>query len=102
MTDLKNLSNEELITMLCKIGDMNVLQEIARRINEGLIPLAMVGFSKLSNKQLASLDNLIFENCDWALKEILKRMKEGKIPKGKAVTMEEVSDMYRRAREAKA
>ena len=61
----------------------------------------MINFSKLSNKKLSLLDNLIFANCNWALEEICKRMDDGRIP-SKIVTIEEVRDMYRRARQVKA
>ena len=100
MIDLKQNSNKILAKLLHESDDVNVLEEIARRINLGLIPLAMINFSRLSNRKLQRLDNLTFENCDWALKEIYKRIKEGKIPEGKPVTMEEVGEMYCNARQA--
>ena len=101
MINLKKISNKKLSELLCSGDNEIVIEEVARRINLGLIPLAMINFSKLSNKKLSLLDNLIFANCNWALEEICKRMDDGRIP-SKVVTIEEVRDMYRRARQVKA
>lgn len=98
MIDLEKISHEELAGLLLKSDDTAILEEMARRINLGLIPLATVGFSELSNKKLSKLDNLIFENCGWAIAEIYKRMKDGRI-QTRTVTIEEVREMYRKAKE---
>ena len=97
MINLKKISNKKLSELLCNGDNETVIEEVARRINLGLIPLAIINFSKLSNKKLSRLDNLIFANCNWALEEICKRMNDGRIP-SKVVTIEDVRDMYRRAR----
>lgn len=98
MTNLRKIPDKKLARLLHESDDMAILEEMARRINLGLIPLATVGFSKLSNKKLSKLDNLIFENCGWAIDEICKRMDDGRIPK-RVVTIEEVREMYRKAKE---
>ena len=91
MNNLTKLSNKKLTQLLHDTDDMNVLEGMSRRIKLGLIPLAMVDFSKLSNKKLRRLDTL--SDCDWALKEIIKRMDDGRIPK-RVVTIEEVRELY--------
>ncbi len=74
---------------LIETDDMSVLEEMARRINLGLIPLAMVGFSELSNRKLKRLETLT--NCDWATEEFCKRMDDGRIPT-RVVTIEQVRE----------
>ncbi len=87
MSDLKKTLDKKLVKLLHEIDDMCVLEEVARRINLGLIPLAMVEFSKLSNKKLRRLDTLT--NCSWTIKEICKRMDEGKMP-SRVITLEQL------------
>ena len=101
MINLKKISHKKLTKLLIESDDIAFIEEMARRINSGLIPLAIIDFSKLSNKKLSGLDNLTFENCNWVYKEIYKRIKDGRIP-SRVVTIEEVRDMYRRARQVKA
>ena len=87
MINLRKTSNKKLTQLLHDTDDMNVLEEMARRIKLGLIPLAMVDFPKLSNMKLRRLDTL--SDCDWTLREIAKRMKDGRIPT-RVTTIEEV------------
>ena len=95
MNNLTKIPHKKLSKLLIETDDMAILEEIARRIKFGLIPLAMVGFSKLSNRKLKRLETLT--NCDWATEELCKRMDDGRIPT-RVVTIEEVRDMYRNAR----
>ena len=96
MIDLKKISHKKLARLLLESDDMNVLEEMARRIKLGLVPLALVGFSELSNRKLKRLETLT--DCDWTTRELWQREKDGRIPPGKVVTIEEVRDLYRRAK----
>ena len=91
MSDLEKISHKKLAKLLLESDDVSVLEEMARRIKHGLIPLAMVGFSKLSNRKLKRLETLTL--CDWATEELWKRVDEGKIP-SRTVTLEEIKELY--------
>ena len=91
MNDLKKISNKKLVKLLHELDDNNVLEETARRINIGSIPLVMISFDRLSNKKLNRLDSLT--DCNWALKELCKRMDDGRIPT-RVVTLDEVKKFY--------
>lgn len=92
MTDLKKTSHKKLAKLLLETDDINIIEEMARRINLGLIPLALIGFENLSNKKLKRLETLTLS--DWATKELWKREKDGRIPSGKIVTLEEIKELY--------
>lgn len=102
MIDLKEISEKSLMKLLHETDDMTVVEEVARRINLGLIPLAIVGFSELSNRKLKRLETLTLS--DWATRELWQRERDGRIPAGKTVTIEELrkESRRRRANEAKA
>ncbi len=87
MSELKKTSDKKLVKLLHETDDICVLEEIARRINLGLIPLARVDFSNLSNRKLRRLDTLT--DCSWTIKEICKRMDEGKMP-SRVITLEQL------------
>ena len=97
MIDLKKISHKKLTRLLLESDDSSVVEEVARRINLGLIPLAMVGFSELSNRKLKRLETLTL--CDWATKELWKRVDEGKIP-SRVVTIEEIKELYSKNKQA--
>lgn len=99
MTDMVRISHKKLTKLLHETDEMSVLEEMARRIKLGLIPLSMVGFSNLSNRKLWKLANL--SDCDWALEEVVKRMRDGRIPTRK-VTVEEVHELYSKNKDKKA
>ena len=90
MNNLTKIPHKKLSKLLIETDDMAILEEIARRIKFGLIPLAMVGFSKLSNRKLKRLETLT--NCDWATEELCKRMDDGRIPT-RVVTIEEMDTL---------
>ena len=89
MTDLTKISHKRLVKLLHENDDMDIIKEMSRRIKLGLIPLAMVEFSTLSNKKLSLLET--FSNCGWALEEICKRMDDGRIP-SRVVTIEQIRE----------
>ena len=89
MNDLTKIPDKKLSKLLIETDDMAVLEEIARRIKLGLIPLAMVGFSKLSNRKLKRLETLTL--CDWVTEELCKRMHDGRIP-SRVVTIEQIRE----------
>ena len=96
MINLRKIPDRKLAKLLLESDDVNVLEEMARRIKLGLIPLKMVGFSKLSNKKLKRLETLTL--CDWATEELWRRVDEGKIP-SRVVTLEEIRQMYSKDKE---
>lgn len=95
MIELRKISHKKLAKLLLESDNVDLLEEMARRINLGLIPLAEVGFSKLSNKKLKRLETMTL--CDWSTRELCQRQDAGKIP-SKTVTIEEVIEQYRQAR----
>lgn len=94
MNNIMKISNKKLVILLHKTDELSVLEEVARRINLGLIPLAMIQFDDLSNSKLSKLDSLT--DCNWALKELCKRMDDGRIPT-RVVTLDEVKKYYSQA-----
>lgn len=98
MNDPKTIPHKKLAKLLLESDDMSILEEMARRINYGLIPLAMVGFANLSNKKVKRLETLTLS--DWATEELCKREKDGRIPPGKPVTLEEIRKLYSKNKQA--
>ncbi len=94
MSNIKKISNKKLIELLHSSDDIDVLEETARRIKLGLIPLAIVDFSNLSNKKLKRIETLTL--CDWATEELCKRMQDGRIPT-KVITLDEIKKYYSQA-----
>ena len=100
MIDLKKTPHKKLAKLLLESDDIRVLEEMARRIKCGLIPLAMVNFASLSNRKLKRLETLTL--CDWATEELWKREKDGRIPSGRIVTLEEIKELYSKSKQKQA